>query len=435
MVPTPRLWALLALGIPLAVLFGLADAAWMALAFDGAVAATAIATYFMAPSTALLRVTRRFDPVLSVRVPNRIQLTVLNDGVEPIRARLRDEPPPDFVCSRQEFELDLASGRETEFTYSVTPPERGGDFFRGTFLRLKCPLGLVEREARLRTEQPVRVYPNVLALREFDFLYQKGRLQHMGVRKSRIRGLGTEFESLREYAEGDDIRKMDWKASARRGKFVVRQFEQERNQSVLICVDIGRKMLAEVDGVAKLEHTLDACLLLAHSAAAANDAVGLLVWADTVRRYLPPARGRSQVGAIIEAIHDLAAEPIESDVRGAFSYLATRWKRRSLLVGFTDAEDPDQADELTIALGPLSRRHICVIGSVADPHLLEAANQPVRGPEDLFQRGSALMFSNLRKEAKSRLAMADVHSVDAEPQNLAAALVNFYFDVKDRSLL
>jgi len=435
MVPTPRFWALIALGIPIAALAAAAGFAWMAIVYNVALFGIAWMTARMAPSASSLKVVRRFDPVLSVRVANRIDLTVHNDGLEPLRARLRDEPPPDFAATQREFELNLDHGREVALHYAVTPPERGGDFFRGSFVRVRCPLGLVEKESRLRTEQPIRVYPNVLALREFDLLNQRGRLSHIGVRRSRIRGQGTDFESLREYAEGDDFRKMDWKASARRGKLVVRQFEQERNQAVILCIDIGRKMLSEVDGVSKLDHTLDACLLLAHSAAAAGDAVGLLVWADTVRRYIPPGRGRAQVGAIIEAIHDLSAEPIESDVAGAFAYFSTRWKRRSLLVGFTDAEDPDQADELVRSMGPLAKRHIVVLSSVADPKLLAATTQPVDSARDLFAKGAALVFVDERKAAKSRLALAEIHSLDAEPQELAAALVSFYFEVKEKGLL
>lgn len=435
MVPTPRLLALFALGIPLAAVTGATGQGWLAVVYNVVLIATAWTTHRMAPAPASIRMTRVFDPVLSVRVANRIELNVANDGLETIRARLRDEPPPDFACTGQEFSFELAPGDERRVHYSVVPPDRGGDFFRGTFVRIRCPLGLVEREARLRTEQPVRVYPNVLALREFDLLNQRGRLSHIGVRRSRIRGLGTDFESLRDYAEGDDFRKMDWKASARRGKLVVRQFEQERNQAVILCIDMGRKMLSEIGGVTKLDHTLDACLLMAHSAAAAGDAVGLLVWADTVRRYIPPARGRSQVGAIIEAIHDLSAEPIESDPAGAFAYLSTRWKRRSLLVGFTDAEDPDQAEELARSMGPFGKRHIVVIASVADPNLLAAARETVESPDDLFRKASALTFVGERKSAKSRLSLAEIHSLDAEPQDLAAALVSFYFEVKEKGML
>ena len=117
-----------------------------------------------------------------------------------------------------------------------------------------------------------------------------------------------------------------------------------------------------------------------HSAAAAGDAVGLLVWADTVRRYIPPGRGRSQVGVIIEAIHDLTAEPVESDVAGAFAYFSTRWKRRSLLVAFTDAEDPDQADDLARAMGPLAKRHIAVLGSDSAGEVRPTGVEGMRGP-------------------------------------------------------
>jgi uncharacterized protein (DUF58 family) len=435
MVPTPRLWFLLALGIPLAGLGAHFGGAWIALAYDLAIAGLALATWYVAPRATDLRMTRRFDPVLSVRVPNRIELTISNEGLEPISLRLRDEPPPDFDVSEREFDLRLAPGEEHTVAYTATPPDRGGDFFRGTFARVRCPLGLVWREARLRTEQPVRIYPNVLALREFDLLRQKGRLSHMGVRRSRIRGLGTEFESLREYAEGDDYRKMDWKASARRGKFVVRQYEQERNQAVLLCVDIGRRMLSEVNGVSKLDHALDACLLMAHSAAASGGAVGLMVYADTVRRYLPPKRGRTQVGAIIEALHDLSAEPIASDPGLAFAYLSSRWKRRSLLAVFADVEDADAAQETVRSLGALSRRHIAVLASVADPRLLEASEAPVDGSDGLYRRAAAVLFTSERKAAQSQLAAAEIHSLDAEPQNLAAALVSFYFDVKERGLL
>src|SRR5687768_7866464 len=153
MIPTPRLWALLALGTPLAAIAAWAGFGWMAIVFDLALLAVAIGTYYMAPSGSSLKVVRTFDPVLSVRVPNRIELRLLNDGLEKISCRVRDEPPPDFESSREEFQVALEPGQEKNVQYTVTPPERGGDFFRGTFVRIRCPLGLIEKEARLRTEQ------------------------------------------------------------------------------------------------------------------------------------------------------------------------------------------------------------------------------------------------------------------------------------------
>jgi uncharacterized protein (DUF58 family) len=416
---------------------GYLDSLPLILAYNALVFAAGYITWRLAPSIEGLRLIRKFDPVLSVRVPNHVEVTVENEGVETLRGRLRDEAPPDFQAVKNEIKLNLEPGRLTTFDYRVTPPLRGSDSFRGTFLRLVCPLGLVEREYKLPTEQEIRVYPNILALREFDLLKQKGKLRELGIRKSRMRGLGTEFESLREYADGDDFRKIDWKASARRGgeKLIVRQFEQERNQPVILCIDIGRRMLSEVNGISKLDHALDSLLMLCHAASVASDQVGLLVYSDRVHRYIPPRKGRNQIGYVIDAVHDLMAEPVESDPLTAFSYLTSRWKRRSLIVAFSDVEDPTEAKVMSTALSPLTRHHITLLARVSDPRLKELTELELIEVEDLYRKAAAHFVFDDRKLAGSVLDSHGIHSLQAEPQDLAASLVSFYFMVKERSLL
>ena len=435
MVPTKRFWALVAAGIPIAAVAAAAGSPMVAVVYDVLLILIAYGSAFLAPSTSRLTLKRKFDTVLSVRAANKITLTLENEGLETISATLRDEPPPLFAATRKEFKVKIPSRHPIELTYHVTPSERGSESFRGTHLRVECPLGLVLKEVRLATEEPVRVYPNVLALREFDLLKQHGRLKELGIRKSRSRGLGTEFESLRDYGEGDDYRKIDWKASARRGKLVVRQFEQERNQCVIVCIDIGRHMLAEVHGVRKLDHVLDALLMLVNAAALAGDFVGLLVYADTVRRYIPPRKGRAQVGIIINAVHDLVAEPVESDPIAAFAYLATRWKRRSLVVNFTDYEDVDRARDLATSFGPIARRHLALICRVQDPRIEEVLRGRVATIEDMYQKAAGTMLMEDRRAATSIVGSAGIHNLDSEPQDLAAKLVSYYFLVKERSLL
>lgn len=425
----------MALGIPFAALVTAAGAAYLAIVYDFVLLLIAYGTWRLAPSTEGLRLRRQFDAVLSVRAANKILVVLENDGLETVTMLLRDEAPPTFAASRREFRIRLEPGRQTELTYHVTPPERGSDSFRGTYLRVDCPLGLVTKQVKLPTEEPVRVYPNVLALREFDLLKQRGRLKDMGIRRSRTRGLGMEFESLREYAEGDDYRKVDWKASARRGKLVVRQYEQERNQSVVICIDVGRHMLAEANGVRKLDHVLDALLMLTNAAAMAGDFVGLLVYADTVRRYIPPRKGRNQVGIIIEAIHDLVADPVESDPAAAFAYLSSRWNRRSLLVNFSDYEDEDRARELVTAFGPMRRRHLALLVRVLDPRIKELLAPVPSTVHEMYQQTAATMILDDRRKAGTIVSTSGIHTLDSEPQELAANLVNYYFLVKERSLL
>jgi uncharacterized protein (DUF58 family) len=185
----------------------------------------------------------------------------------------------------------------------------------------------------------------------------------------------------------------------------------------------------------KLDHALDSMLMLTHAAAMAGDLVGLLVFSDTVRRYIPPRKGRNQVGIIIEALHDLVAEPVETDTNRAFAYLATRWKRRALIVIFTDSEDEDRARELVTALGGITRRHLIVVARVSDPKLREALHVTIEKPADLYMKAAANLLQSDRKAAGSALSAAGINSLEAEPQDLAAALVNHYFTVKERSIL
>lgn len=333
------------------------------------------------------------------------------------------------------FKLSLAPGAIAHKQYHVHPVERGSDYFRGTYVRFACPLGLVQRQERLPTDEPFRVYPNVLALREFDLLNQKGRLRELGIRRTRLRGLGTEFESLREYAEGDDFRKIDWMASARRDRLIVRQYETERNQSVLIGIDVGRHMLGEVNGVTKLDHALDATLLLAHAAAAAGDQVGLFIYADQVIRYIPPRKGRNQVGMIIEALHDQVAQPVETDSNAAFAYLAARWKRRSLVVNFTDSGDSDRAQAIGTALAPLVKRHLVLLARISDPRFKEVLDKRLDTVEDMYKKAAALLLDEDRRQATSVLNLYGLHSLESEPQDLAANLVSFYFRAKENALI
>ncbi len=435
MIPTQRMWVLICLGVPLGALAFQVGAPWALLAYNLLLLSAAVTDFRICPNARNLKIRRNFDPVLSVRVANRVGVEVTNDGLEPLIGRFRDESPAGSTAERNEHAINLEAGRIAEFSYTVTPHRRGSDFFRGTFLRLRCPLGLIERQWKLNTEQPVRIYPNILALREFDLLKQRGKLRQIGIRKSRIRGLGTEFESLRDYTLGDDYRKIDWKATARRNKLVVRQFEQERNQSVILCIDVGRRMLSEVNGVSKLDHVLDSVLMLAHAVAQAGDLVGLLVYSDNVRRYIPPKKGRSQVGIIIEALHDLVAEPVETDFISAFSYLGTRYKRRSLIVNFTDLDGPDEASSFLTAFHHINRRHLALIARVGDPMLKAMAKGAIHANEDFYAKAAALFVSEDRKAAGTSLSNADIHHLEAEPQDLASELVSFYFMVKERSLL
>jgi uncharacterized protein (DUF58 family) len=435
LVPTRRLWWAIAAGIPLTGFAATTGQSWFLWFYNGFFLVLAIISSQLGASGKNLRFRRRMDAVLSVRARNRIRVEIENEEDIALHGRIRDEIPSSFAAEGNEAPFHVNPGRAFSFDYFLMPPERGEYSFRATFLRIQCPLGLVERQLELNTEQPVKVYPNLLALREFQLLNQQGRLREAGIRKSRMRGAGTEFESLRDYAQGDDFRKIDWKATARRGKPIVREYEVEKNQAVVLCIDCGRHMMSEINGVRKLDLVLDAVLMLIQSALSAGDNVGLLAYGTDVIRYIPPKKGHRQLGILLNAMFNLVAEPIESDSVRAFAYLSSRHKRRSLIVNFTAVEDLDRAKEVLTSFGNLSKGNISLLGNIADPRFRELLKQVPDTEEKLFSYASAHYLTDERRQATSLLKSAGMNVLDSEPQDLATDLVNFYLYVKSRGKL
>lgn len=403
--------------------------------YDATILALAVGTLFLAPRREQFEASRRHDRVLSVRVENLIRVDLLFRGQAAVRVQVRDEPPSEFDVRERSWDLVLRPNRLTEVSYHVKPHHRGDYVFRELFLKVRAPLGLVYRIYRLPVGSPVSVYPNILALRKYDLLRHRGHLREMGIRRASLKNVGSEFESLREYAVGDEIRRVDWKASARKSKLIVRQYESERSQSVLLVLDLGRLMMAEVGGVRKYDHVVDAALMLANAAATAQDRIGLLVYHDQVVRFVPPRRGRGQLGVILDALHGLDPEPVESDASRAFNYLAKRWRKRSLVVAFTDLIEPEASAAALSALGALRRRHLCVAATVADPKLEALTTRRVTDSTTLYQRAVALQVEDDRKRAIRTLELSGVRVVDAEPERLAQSLINLYTEIKARSEL
>ena len=430
---TYRAWAVLSAG-GLVALLGAArpDLLGLVLLVDLLAVVIIAVDALSLPRATAFRIHRRHERVLSLGAENRIELTLTHSLTTPRHARLRDEPPPLFDCDQHEFTLILQPDQPAEVVYHLTPRYRGEARFEDAFLRVEGWLRLTTRDYRLPARESVPVYPNLLQLREYDLLRHRGRLQLMGFRQLRLRGQGTEFESLREYTPDDEFRRIDWKATARRGKPIVRDYQTERSQNVVLLLDAGRTMLAEVEGKRKFDAVLNAALMLAYVAVQMDDKVGALVFADEVDLFSPPQRGRAQVGKLVDALHDAEPRMVESDYLYATTYLAKRWRKRSLIALFTDLIDPDASRMVLHAVGALRRQHLCVVITVADPRLHRWSQQSLDAPSDLYRRAVALQTLNDRMAAIRALERMGVHCIDAEPDTLVAALVNHYLQVKAR---
>ncbi|MHB8872772.1 MAG: DUF58 domain-containing protein [Myxococcaceae bacterium] len=435
MIPSGRLWVLLSLlSIP-AVAAGFIEGIWpLVLVLDGLGLALAGLDFVLAREVKL-KVWREVPQKLSVGAPNKIELHLINRGARSLTLHLRDDVPEEFNASPEQVELTVAGTSRATVTYRATPSKRGKFSFGDLNVRVRGPLGLMWQERVFPAAEPVSVFPD---LRGASRLLLSGAaldLVNLGLRKLRRDGRGTEFARLRDYAQGDSVREVDWKATARRSRPVTRVMESERSQSILICVDAGRSMAARVDGLTKLDHAVNAALFLAFVAVRNGDRVGLVVFADGVKAYLAPASGRTQYRKIVETLYSAKPHLTYVDFLALFKELNLRLMRRSLLCVFTDFIDEDQASTMVGPLRRLARRHVPLCLSVKDTALTALLRTPPPGVEEAYQHAVASELLYDREQMKAKIGQGGVQMIDVHPEELSLAAVNRYLEIKARGTL
>jgi uncharacterized protein (DUF58 family) len=302
-------------------------------------------------------------------------------------------------------------------------------------VRVTGPLGLVVRTFRYAPRDALTVAPSVAGVRRYRLLALQHRLRDAGVRAIRRRGAGTNFAALREYAVGDDPRHVDWKATARRGAMVTREFTVEQGQAVLIAIDAGRLMTQYAGRLPRFEYALSSALLLADVAAASGDQVGLLVFDDEVRAFVPPARGRLALQRLREALVPVQATMAEPDYAGAFRTLAARHRKRALLVLFTDVIDPRSSQALIAHVTRGGAHHLPLVVALRDDAVVAAAAPGATTSAGLYAAAAAEELLAARAEALERMRRAGAAVVDVSPHAMTAAVVNRYLAVKARGAL
>ena len=382
-----------------------------------------------------VEVAREVQEVLSLGVPNRVELTAHNRTGRRLRLLVKDDPPNDFVTPERTRAMTLDPWERRTVSYVTTPRRRGDYQFGDLHVRCLSRLRLAWWQKRLPASEGVRVYPNLQQLREFDALARRGRLDDLGLRAVRSRGEGTEFESLREYVPDDDFRSIDWKATARRGAPISRQYQSERNQTLLVLIDAGRMMAAPADHMTRVDYAVNAGLMLAHVAERMGDTVGLLTFSDRVKSFVAPARGGMQTERMLEELYALQAELVEPDYRAAVSFLRTRARKRAMVCVFTDLVDADVSAAALSYLSSLRPQHLPMVATIRDAETMELAEDEPSAPEEAYLKAVAGRTLGQRSLALARLRSRGVLVVDAPPDDLAAAVVNRYLTVKRRGLL
>ena len=319
---------------------------------------------------------------------------------------------------------------------AVVPLRRGRESGGGFVLDSFGPLGVGRRRLQLPLPWEIVVYPPLISVRLRASVAEALRRRDVGMKPIRQLGEGRLFESLREWGPGDDLRHIDWKATARRGKVITRQYEAERRQQVLLILDTGRLMTAAVaGGTPRLEFAVQGALELAYAAAQHDDNVGIMTFADGVQHFVAPDRGRAGVRRVLDVLAVVQAKLVEPDYPGAFRYLAARNRKRALTVLFTDVIDRFASDSLVANVATLRPRHLPLAVTLRNPELDAVAALRPATTRDAFRKAAAEELLHAREEALTHMRRAGVLVIDVTPQRAAQAVVAKYLDLKRRGTL
>lgn len=414
--------------------------------------ATAVVALLAATCVRDLRVSiarwRAFAPVLGRRLPSAFALSVQkpvtlvfdNAAHQPWTLEVYDHADATLATEGLPLRVELPPKSRVEATYAVTPGRRGDVRFGHADVRFASRLGLFDVHARAGSVEQRRVYPDFSQVSRYAWLAGNRRLQEIGIKSIQQRGEGTDFKQLSEYRQGDAIRHIDWRATLRLGQPIVRQFQDERDQSVLLLIDCGRRMRSAdaeaTHGGGHFDHVLNAVMLLTYVALKQGDAVGALTCGlgESLERLVPPRKGPQALSVLMSELYDVQPTLGHVDYLAAAQRVLREHAKRSLVVLITNFRDEDAA-ELRLALNLLRTRHLVLVASVRERIVDEMLTRPLRTADDMYAVASAHLYAQARRDSFNRLAARDALMVDAVPDRLGVELVNRYHAAKRAGLL
>ena len=433
-----RFYILVAFGIvPLSVAWIVPELKYTVLGYDILLFAVAVADLFLSRKLpAEFTIRREFEKRFAIGDVAKVSLVVENASPRSFHIKIKDEYPAGMKLDEtREAEFTVEAQTTAEFFYYLTPPKRGRYEFGKTAVRYRSRLGLVWFQTSLGQPQSVKVYPNMRRAREME-LKALGARSFLAIQRRAVRrGEGREFESMRDYVRGDELRHISWTATARRGKLTTRQYQIERDQTVIIALDAGRLMTGRIGDETKFDTAIHASLALMSACARAGDNCGLVVFGRRVVKYLPPKRGVEHIDAVLEALHDLEPELIEPSYARAFQYIASNSKKRSFVVILTDLVDKDSSKELINSLKLLRPRHLPLVVTIGDRDLNAAVSHTPKDIKEVFTQSAAEEIIHQRESALKLVESLGGLALDVTAQTLAPKLLETYLRVKERGML
>jgi uncharacterized protein (DUF58 family) len=426
-IPTRRLAALtLASSVVVVAL----DSGWGFVAVNATLVVLALVDALLAPRPDRIGISRRLPEVVVLGAEAEVGWTVTNPTRHRLGVGFADELAPSLRAGSRRGRLTVPAGDEVDIATTIRPQRRGRFEIAALTVRVEGPLGLAARQGTRHQRSVLRVHPPFRSREEAELRINRARILEVGLRSAQGRGGGTDFDQLREYSVDDEFRRMDWAATARTGRAIVRTYRAERNQTVISLLDNGRIMAGRVDGVPRVEHAMDAVMMLTAVSTRLGDRAGLVLFDREVRSWVAPGHGRHQLGRVTEAMYD--AEPVlaESDYLGAFAATLARFRRRAMLVLFTDLVEQAVGETLLPALPLIVSSHLVVVAAVQDPEVIRWSAATPTDAAGAYRKAAAVSALEERRRTTARLRALGATVVDAPPGRLAPLLADAYLKVK-----
>jgi uncharacterized protein (DUF58 family) len=414
--------------------------AWIMLVWDALILVAALFDGLRLPRPATLTATRSWlsSPALGTTV--EIELSLSHRNKIALACQLTDDLPAELLETPVTHHISAWPLVPATLRYTISPRERGDVQAGALYLRYRSSLGLIDRWAIAPLQQPIRIYPELRTAEDQQLFLAKSRRIEQQLRQMRQRGLGREFESLREYRPGDDLRDLCWTASARRGDLVTRQYQAERSQSVWIVLDTGRLLRARVSDTksnrfTKLDYACSTAVALAQLALYSGDRVGLIGYGRRIQQQLLPGRGPAHMRQLLESLAQLSSEPSEADHLRATAILGRLQPRRALILWITDLAESSMRPEVIDGAAQLLHRHVVLFVAMAQPEVAAIARAIPSSIDEMFRSAAAQEMASRRDLLLARLRDQGAITLDTLPSQMTTSVLNHYLSIKERAVL
>lgn len=382
-----------------------------------------------------LKITRQVKQRLSLGDDNPVHLEVTNTSAQPIAYTLIEGYPLEMQDRSSAFHYVLAPGARKEYHYKYRPGTRGEFEFGDVFVMIRSLFFMVSRSMTIPLKQTIHVYPSVLQMKRYELLVFQQQKTSAGIKKIRRLGNNSEFEQIKNYVQGDELKKINWKATSRRNELMVNQYQEEKSQNIFCVIDKSRNMQMEFDGLSLLDYAINSSLVLTNIALRKGDKAGLVTYSDKIGTMLPPERSAGQMRRIQEALYNQRTHFKEANFELLYQSIRRSISTRSLLVLFTNFETEFSMRRALPMLRQLNKKHVLVVVFFENSELQELAFQPPHSLQEVYQGAVAEKMMTLKSKIAQELRRNGIQTVLTLPNELSVNTINKYLELKAKGAL